>query len=133
MLRTTLLIAVLSIVVSPVLAQSQDLLQQVQANFDSIDVNGDQVISRAEFRNLKVARWSQIDRNGDGFLGEDDFPAAAAHRARTQLAEIAELDADGDGRISRDEFVDGPAPLFDQADRNADGVLSRSEVEDKAS
>jgi len=133
MRRTTLLVTVLSLAVSPALARPQDWLRHVQANFDRVDVNGDDVISRAEFRNLKVARWPQIDRNGDGYLSEEDFPYVAARRARAKLAEIDELDANEDGRISQDEFLDGPNPLFDQADLNSDGVLTRSEVDGSAS
>jgi hypothetical protein len=30
--------------------------------------------------------------------------------------------------VTRAEFVDGPAPLFDRADRDHDGRLSREEV-----
>jgi Ca2+-binding EF-hand superfamily protein len=47
--------------------------------------------------------------------------------------ENAYLDADGDGRIGQTEFVDGQPPLFRRADRNGDGVLTRSEVEASAS
>lgn len=133
MFRTTLLVTALSFAAGSALAQSQDPIQQVQANFDRIDANGDGVISRAEYRNVQAARWTQIDRNGDGYLGEDDFPRFAARRARTQLAEIAYLDTNGDGRISRRELLDGPAPVFTRADRNSDGVLTRSEVEMPAS
>ncbi len=133
MLRMTLFATVLVSAFSPVLAQSQDGFRQPQVDFDRVDVNGDDVISRAEFRNLKLARWTQIDRNSDGYLSEEDFPASALRRARTQLAVIADLDTDGDGRISRDEFLDGPTPMFNHADRNTDGVVARSEVEEQAS
>lgn len=133
MLRMTLFATVLIPAFSPVLAQSQDGFRQPQVDFDRVDANGDDVISRAEFRNLKLARWTQIDRNGDGYLSEEDFPASALRRARRQLAVIADLDTNGDGRISRDEFLDGPTPMFDYADRNADGVVARSEVEEQAS
>lgn len=133
MLRAILLVTALSFAAVPALAQAQDAIRQVKANFDRIDSNGDGVISRAEFRKVRAARWTQIDRNGDGYLGEDDFPGFAARRARAQLAEIAHLDADGDGRISQREFLDGPLPLFEQADRNADGVLTRSEIDVPAS
>ena len=37
-------------------------------------------------------------------------------------------DADGDGLISEAEFLATPAPGFDRADRNADGVLSAEEL-----
>jgi Ca2+-binding EF-hand superfamily protein len=133
MFRKVFLVAALSFAAGSTLAQSQDPIQQVLANFDRIDTNGDGVISRAEFRTVQAARWTQIDRNGDGYLGEDDFPRFAVRRARTQLAEIAYLDADGDGRISQSEFVSGPVPVFRRADGNADGVLTRSEVEAAAS
>lgn len=129
MFRTIIAALLLSAGACPALAQSQDPVQQLLANFARVDVNGDGAISRAEYRTAQEARWPQIDRNGDGFLTLDDFPRIAAGRARTQLAEIAYLDANGDGRISRSEFVDGEPPLFRRADRNGDGSLTRSEVE----
>jgi len=133
MFRTTLLVTALSCVAAPALAQWQEPIQQLLDNFDRIDANGDGVISRAEHRDVQAARWTEIDRNGDGYLTEDDFPIVAIGRARTQLAEISYLDANGDGQIARDEFLDGPAPLFRLADRDADGILTRSEVEAAAS
>ncbi len=132
MFRTTLLVAAFCVSAWPALAQSQDAIQQLLANFDRIDVNGDGVISRAEFHKVRAERWTHIDRNGDGYLREDDFPRWAAHRARTQLAEIAFLDENNDGRISKDEFLNGPAPLFMWADQSSDGVLTRSELEVRA-
>jgi len=133
MFRTTLLMTALAFAAGPAFAQSQDPMQQLLANFDRIDANGDGVIARAEYRAVQAARWPQIDRNGDGYLTEDDFPRIAAQRARTQLAQIAHLDIDGDGRIGRTEFLDGPAPVFQRADRNGDGVLTRPELEGAAS
>ena len=133
MLRTTLLTLGLICTSLPAAAQSQDPIQQILANFDQIDSNRDGVISRAEYLDLQAARWPQIDRNGDGYLTEDDFPRFAANRARRQLAEASYLDANGDGRISQSEFVNGPAPVFRNADSNADGFLTRSEVQAAAS
>jgi len=133
MFRTTLIVTVFSVTAFPALAQSQDPIKHILTNFDRIDVNGDGVISRAEFRKVRAERWTQIDRNGDGYLSEDDFPRWAARRARTRLAEIADLDENHDGRISKDEFLSEPTPLFTQADRNSDGILTRSELEVRAS
>jgi hypothetical protein len=133
MFRTILLMTALAFAAGHAFAQSQDPMQQLLASFDRIDANGDGAISRAEYRAVQAARWPQIDRNGDGYLTEDDFPRIAAQRARTQLAQVAYLDTDGDGRISRNEFLDGPAHVFRRADRNGDGVLTRSELEGVAS
>lgn len=103
MFRTILL--TLAFAAAPALAQSEEPLRQLLADFD------------------------RIDRNADGYLSVDDFPRFAAARARRLLAEVTDLDANGDGRISREEFINGPAPLFRRADRNDDGVLIRSEIE----
>lgn len=128
MFRTTLLVTVLSLVAGPARAPSPDWVRHVLANFDRIDANGDGLISRAEFRDVQAARWRQIDRNGDGNLGTDDFPSGSVRRARARLAEIAYLDENDDGRISEGEFLNAPALVFAQADRNADGVLTPSEI-----
>ena len=132
MFRTILLVTAVSLAAGPALAQSANPIQQVLADFDRIDADGDRFISIAEYRDLQIARWPRIDRNADGYLTLDDFPRFAAGRARRLLAEIADLDADGDGRISRDEFIHGPAPLFRRADQNADGSLTRAELETAA-
>ena len=129
MFRTILLVTAVSLAAGPALAQSANPIQQVLADFDRIDADGDRFISIAEYRDLQIARWPRIDRNGDDFLTLDDFPRIAAGRARTQLAEIAYLDMDGDGRISRSEFMDGEPPLFRRTDRNSDGALTRTELE----
>lgn len=133
MFRTIIAASLMSAGAVPALAQSQDPIQQVLANFDRIDINGDGVISSAEYRTIQVGRWPQIDRNGDGFLTLEDVPRIAAGRARAQLEQIAYLDANGDGRISQSEFLDGPPPVFRRADSDADGALTRSEVEAAAS
>lgn len=132
-IRTTLLVTAASCAAAPAPAQSQDPIRQLQASFESVDGDGDGVITRDEYRSVQLARWTQIDRNGDGHLTEEDFPRFAAERARTLLAENAHLDADGNGRISQTEFVDGQPPVFRRADRNGDGVLTRTEVEATAS
>lgn len=133
MFRTTLLVTSISLAAVPAPAQSWDPILQLLTSFNGIDANGDGVITRAEYRTAQALRWPQLDRSGDGYLTEGDFPHVALGRARTQLAEIADLDTNGDGRISRDEFLTGPAPLFRRADLNADDVLTRSEVEAAAS
>ena len=133
MFRIPLLVAAFWFAAVPVVAQSQDPIQQMLANFTRIDSDGDGLISRDELRSVQAARWQQIDRNRDGYLTLDDFPSVAAERAKTQLAEIGYLDANGDGRISQSEFLDGEAPVFRDADRNRDGVVTRSELEAAAS
>lgn len=127
MFRKTMLVAAVSCVAVP--AQSQGPIRHMLANFDRIDANRDGVISRAEVRAVQALRWTQIDRNGDGYLSEGDFPPAAAGRARAHLAGIAHLDENGDGRISQGEFLNGPETVFTQADRNSDGVLTRFELD----
>ena len=73
----------------------------------------------------------RLDRNGDGYFDKDDMSGRLAGRQKTQerLAElVTQLDRDGDGRVSKAEFVDGPTPLFDRADTDHNGELSKEEV-----
>ena len=99
--------------------------------FDSADTNGDGVITREEFHAAREHAFTRLDRNGDGYIDQDDVSSrpGARHVAKDRLAQlVAQLDKDGDGRISQGEFVDGPTPLFDRADTDHNGELSREEV-----
>jgi Ca2+-binding EF-hand superfamily protein len=99
--------------------------------FDSADTNGDGVITREEFHAARERAFTRLDRNGDGYIDKDDLPSrpGAGHSAKERLTQlVAQLDKDGDGRISKAEFVDGPTPLFDRADTDHNGELSRDEV-----
>jgi len=98
---------------------------------DSADTNGDGVITREEFHAARERLFGRLDRNGDGYIDHADMSGRLAGRQKAQerLAELVEqLDADGDGRVSKAEFVDGPTPLFDLADTDHNGELSRDEV-----
>jgi hypothetical protein len=99
--------------------------------FDSADTNADGVITREEFHAARERMFVRLDRNGDGYIDTDDLSGRLAGRQKSQerLAElVTQLDRDGDGRVSKAEFVAGPTPLFDRADTDHNGELSKEEV-----
>ena len=98
---------------------------------ESADTNGDGVVTHAEFLAARERAFSRLDRNTDGFVDASDAPALprARRKAQGRLAElVAQLDKNGDGRVSEAEFIDGPTPLFDRADFDHNGELSREEA-----
>lgn len=100
------------------------------------DGNHDGKITRDELRQARDRMFSRLDRNGDGYLTQDDFQrrllsrrgGAGAAGGDRYAGMQAVMDKDGDGRISRDEFVNGPARLFDRADTNHDGTVDAAEL-----
>ena len=78
-----------------------------------VGVRGD-VIPRAQ------ARFARLDKNADGVVTKDEFPARFADR-------FDALDADKDGKISRSEMVEGALQRFDALDLNKDGQVTPEE------
>lgn len=122
----------------PSLAEGQNGRQTAQMRFQSLDTNGDRVISRNEWpgtdRSFRVHDW-----NGDGVLSGNELrPGARRQRSGAPdftaedefddwtLRGFNSLDHNRDGRISRDEWHFNQEGFF-RADHNGDGVLNRSE------
>jgi Ca2+-binding EF-hand superfamily protein len=98
---------------------------------DAADANKDGVLTRAEFLAQREKAFAHLDRNGDGYIDKSDVSAGFRPRQNKdgQFQElVARFDVDGDGRVSKAEFVNGPSPLFDQADKDHDGELNPEEL-----
>lgn len=125
LLLATLLIA------SPAVAQTVTGTADAVSRMMEADANHDGQVTRAELVAWRSANFARFDRNRDGLLSIDDIPAfLRSSSIGTQLAGmIKQYDANGDGRLTRAEFVDGPTPLFDLADTNHDGVVTKAEID----
>ncbi len=126
----TKILLILAALAAPTVALAQSdpvLLDRLRG----ADANHDGNITRAELISYRAANFARIDRNGDGFLTDDDIPYFL--RGRNAPVDInalkAQFDANKDGKVSRDEFVNGPTLLFDRADANHDGILTRAELD----
>lgn len=105
-------------------------------NFEGIDADKDGKITAVEFDAFRAAEFAKADTNTDGQVSADelaakhiaDFTARAADMA-TKM--IARMDDNSDGQLSAEEMAQGPrAPtLFDRADADGDGAISKQEAD----
>ena len=66
------------------------------------------------------ARFERLDKNKDGFVTTEEFPARRAER-------FSQLDTDGNGKVSRSEMVEGALNRFDALDTDKDGQVTPQE------
>lgn len=98
-----------------------------------LDTNNDGAIDRAEAAQQPrlAEKFDTLDKNQNGRLDQDERPSRHGERGhRGGMDHAIKLDTDSDGRISRAEAAARPkfAARFEQADRNRDGYLVRSEL-----
>lgn len=129
MSRWPLALVALSIAASPAAAQMGG--RDPMAAFDDADTNHDGVVTKAEFKAARSARFARMDRNGDGAISRDDFGRLIQFRPQIGQridAMLAEADANHDGRVTQAELDAAPTKVFDLADTNGDGVVDKAEL-----
>ncbi len=129
-MRWSLLFSALFII-TPATAQQAADAAQAMARMMEADANHDGKVTRAELIMWRASNFVRFDRDRDGVLAPDDIPAfLRASSVGLQLESmIKQYDTDADRRLSRAEFVDGPTPLFDLADANHDGCVTKAEAD----
>lgn len=127
-MKCRLLLAVI-LLASPAAAFAQSAQMEV---FDRADANRDGLITLAEFKSARTRQFDRFDRNGDGSISEADAGRIAQFRPeigqRLNIL-IQTADANHDRRVTKAEFAASPAPLFERADANRDGVVDKGELE----
>ena len=94
-------------------------------DFESLDTNRNDRISRAEWRGDRVT-FREIDRNRDNQITRDEFADGNVDTTEG-TSEFDVLDVDLSERIERDEW-NGTRVAFNRLDSNRDGVLTRREL-----
>jgi Ca2+-binding EF-hand superfamily protein len=95
------------------------------SRFDGLDANGDNRISRGEWRDDREA-FERLDENRDGLLTRAELTADATAADRFDA-----LDLDRNGTITRGEWIESAAG-FSRLDANRDGRLTRQELAGEA-
>lgn len=95
-----------------------------QAGFNNLDHNRDRRITENEWH-FDRETFLRVDRNNDGALDREEFLGTDVDDVRD--VSFDDLDWNNNGRVERSEWY-GSAAVFNQLDRNRDGVLSRFEV-----
>jgi len=97
-----------------------------------LDKDGDGKVSAEEYQGR--IPFERLDRNGDGFLDEQDAPQDRGGRGQGGRGRglspqaLQRFDRDGDGKVTREEFPGGDE-RFDALDVNGDGVLTEADLQ----
>ena len=94
------------------------------------DFNDDGVVDRSEFEDAMVARFAELDVNGDGELDQQEFGGKTDDPRRRRLADrqFARQDANADGLVQWEEYRAASVRTFDLLDADGDGILSQEEL-----
>lgn len=117
-------------------AQTDGIRPRCVDRFNSLDKNGDGVVTMDEFSAPKPVGdpskvFKSLDANGDGVVSQSEFESKSHGRPNAAQAFKAR-DVDGDGVISEDEFATArqrrsPDDVFQKRDVNGDGQLTQDE------
>lgn len=106
---------------------------------DFYDVNGDAIVTQAEFNGQRTSDYKRIDADGNGAVNDAEYVGEFTVRLDRQLAAMREgqikqahsrfkvLDKNKDGQITADEFDATGKNLFAAFDSNKDGTVDEKD------
>lgn len=124
-----------------------DIVRQIDANYKTLDANGDKAVTvaeiqaaqtraqqaiEAEFVKRRDAAFRELDTNKDGQLNAAEFNAGSKTPRLNRPAPasiIQEMDSNKDQKISPTEFSANTLANFDRADANRDGIVTPAEAQ----
>lgn len=94
-----------------------------------LDVNADGTLQEDEIQAASTSLL-KLDRNHDGQITPDEYlPQEQDRQGQNDLAQrLMSLDRNGDGVLSADEMPERMQPLFQRADANHDGKVTKDEI-----
>jgi Ca2+-binding EF-hand superfamily protein len=121
-----------------------EVTQKLDAEFKSLDTNGDGKLTKAEvqaaiqkraaeieatLQQQQKQEFDKLDTNKDGRLSLAEYQAGTSIKPKDNAADVrmGQLDANKDGSITAAEFRAVTLSQFDKLDTNKDGVLSPQE------
>jgi hypothetical protein len=95
----------------------------------SYDANSDGKVTRDELEQGLRRQFAAVDRNGDGILDQAEVQAENDRRYGANGTGFSPLiDWNRDGKVDFAEFATTARSVFEEMDRNHDGVLEGSEI-----
>ena len=105
-----------------------DLEQNIRVML-SYDANRDGKVTRAEVEQALKSQFAVVDRNNDGILDQQEMQAENDRRygaAGTGFSPL--IDWNRDSRVDFTEFATTTRSLFEEMDKDRNGVLEGSEL-----
>ncbi|HSX50352.1 MAG TPA: EF-hand domain-containing protein [Cellvibrio sp.] len=106
------------------------------AFIDDYDLNGDEVVARAEYEQARAEKLNAMDANGNGLVDESEYldhfaqtlekKISAERKAQVEQTEIRfkSIDTNGDGKMTWDEYWASGAKTFTHFAKSIDGVVT---------
>lgn len=118
----TLMISLAAVLLTATFALAET---DLEVQFVQFDTDSDGFVAQSEWTGGSET-FDSLDRDGDAVITRNEFFTRGTTRVKSREESFRELDADNDGRLSASEWKWGEQTMS-VLDRNGDGFLSRRE------